>query len=259
MSDRFDGHDPLQGDTAGVPWAGRTLSGTGFDGDEGDADAALMRALTSPPPRHGPRQDAVLVHTVAAARLIVPIVAVPGETATSDMAAVTLSSPDGRKALPCFSSTEHLQAWDTRARPVPVSAQRAALAAVQEGCDVMVLDVGTDHARELRTSMVWALAMGRDWLPAHEDEHVAAAVKAAAQGESQILEWTLADGEAGALLITVTLIPAMTPTQINDILQRVATRIATDGEARARIDAIAFQLVGESTPHQHSGGGPRPG
>lgn len=243
MSERFEGHDPLQGDTAGVPWAGRTLSGTGFDDDEGRADASLTSALT----RGDGGKDVDLVGAVAAARLIVPIIAVPGESASSDMAAVTLSSPDGRKALPCFSSTEHLQSWDARARPVPVTAQRAALAAVQEGCDVMVLDVGTDHARELRTSMVWALAMGRDWLPAHLDDHVAAAVKAAVQGESHVLEWTLAQGEAGALLITVALIPALSSKQINDLLQRVASAIATDGEARARIDAIAFQLVQEPT------------
>ena len=39
---RFTGHEPAAGhDTGGVPWAGRTLTGTGFDDDTGAADARL--------------------------------------------------------------------------------------------------------------------------------------------------------------------------------------------------------------------------
>lgn len=239
-SGRFAGHDPATGDTAGVPWQGRTLTGTGFDGDDGGADAALSDALLT-----GAR-GADLVTAVAQARLIVPIVGVPGEAASSDMAAVTLSSPDGRKALPAFSSTDFLTSWDSTARPVPVSAQRAALAAVQEGCDVVVLDVGTDHAAELRTSMVWALAMARDWLPAHLDPHVEAAVAAAVRSEEQLGRWALGPGDDGSLLIQVELQSGLSGQAINEVLQRVGEAIATDGEARARIDAIAFRLIGDS-------------
>ncbi len=238
---RFDGHDPVTGDTAGVPWQGRTLTGTGFDGDDGRADAGLYDAL------HTGARDADLVAAVAKARLIVPIVAVPGESASSDMAAVTLSSPDGRKALPAFSSTDLLTSWDSSARPVPVTAQRAALAAVQEGCDVVVLDVGTDHGAELRTSMVWALAMGREWVPSHRDPHVQAAVQAAVRAEEDIGAWSLAPGEGGALVIEVALRSGLSTSTINEILQRVGSAIATDGEARARIDAVSFRLRGNPT------------
>lgn len=234
---RFDGHDPATGDTAGVPWQGRTLAGTGFDGDDGRADAVLYDAL------HTGARDAELMVAIAKARLIVPIVAVPGESASSDMAAVTLSSPDGRKALPAFSSTALLASWDSTARPVPVTAQRAALAAVQEGCDVMVLDVGTDHAAELRTSMVWALAMAREWVPSHRDPHVQSAVQSAVRGEEHIGAWSLEFGEGGALVIEVALTTGLPASLINEILQRVGESIAADGEARARIDAVAFRLL----------------
>lgn len=239
-SGRFDAHDPTTGDTAGVPWQGRTLTGTGFDGDDGRADAALYDAL------HTGAGDAQLVAAVAKARLIVPIVAVPGESASSDMAAVTLSSPDGRKALPAFSSTDLLTLWDSAARPVPVTAQRAALAAVQEGCDVVVLDVGTDHAAELRTSMVWALAMARDWVPSHRDPHVHTAVQSAVRAEEHIGAFSLEHGEGGALVIEVGLTPGLSAPTINEILQRLGAAIATDGEARARIDAVSFRLLGDS-------------
>ncbi|MGB3762578.1 MAG: SseB family protein [Ornithinimicrobium sp.] len=257
MSERFEGHDPAQGhDTAGVPWRGRELSSTGFDGDDGAADATLRAALEAATDRNrshagpGPEppvaDEVALLVAVSAARLIIPIVAVPGHDAASDMAAVTLSAPDGRKALPAFTSIEQLVAWDGDARPVPVTAQRAALAAVQEGCDLIVLDVGTPHVRELRTSMVWALAMGRDWRPAHRDEHVARAVGAATQGEERIVGWSLGEGEAGALVIQMALVPDLTPPQINDVLQRVGAQIATDGEARARIDAVVFRLLDDT-------------
>ncbi len=263
MTARFEGHDPEKGhDTAGVPWQGRTLTGTGFDADDGLADPALLAALGAPslvtasaeamepddpaqPP--GPSDEVGLMRAVSSARLIIPIVAVPGEDASSDMAAVTLSSPDGRKALPAFTSTEQLGRWDDSARPVPVSAQRAALAGVQEGCDVIVVDVGTPHTRELRTSMVWALAMGREWLPAHRDPHVRQAVASAVRGEETIAEWTLDGGPDGALVITVALVPGLSPPQINKVLQRVGAQIATDGEARARIDAVAFRLLDDPT------------
>ncbi|NLG20550.1 MAG: SseB family protein, partial [Actinomycetales bacterium] len=187
---RFQGHDPLAGhDTGGTPWAGRQLTSTGFDGDTGKADPELLEALaahaaapdsspTGSAP-HGPTAadteaafdaDARLVDLVAKARLLVPVVAVAGETvevdglvsdATSDMAAVTLVAPDGHRALPAFTSLQTLADWDAAARPVPVTAQRAAQAAVQEGCHEIVVDVGAPTYAALRGSMVWALAMDR--------------------------------------------------------------------------------------------------
>ena len=112
---RFTGHDPSAGhDTGGVPWQGRTLTGTGFDGDTGEADEALAALLARPAPELDERE---LVAAVAAARLVVPVVAVPSEVdessgipvdAVSDMASVTLRAPDGQQALPAFTSTAAL-------------------------------------------------------------------------------------------------------------------------------------------------------
>src|SRR5699024_10884891 len=74
---RFTGHQPASGsDTGGVPWAGRTLTGTGFDDDQGAADPRLSALLAL---REPDRDERELVAAVAAARLIVPIVAVPSE------------------------------------------------------------------------------------------------------------------------------------------------------------------------------------
>ena len=139
-----------------------------------------------------PGREAELVAAVAAARLLVPVVAAPAEVDTSgelavekstDMAAVTLTSPDGQRALPVFSSMAALTRWDPAARPVPVTSARAAQAAVSERCEVMLLDLGAEHAQVLRPSMVWALAQERAWLPAHEDPFVTQALTRAVQEE----------------------------------------------------------------------------
>ncbi|GGK61210.1 SseB family protein [Ornithinimicrobium pekingense] len=250
MTHRFSGHDPGEGkDTGGVPWEGRTLTGTGFDGDTGEADARLAHLLAEADP-----DPVALVEAVSGARLIVPVVAVPGEIddssgipadATSDMASVTLVAPDGQRALPAFTSTAALSTWDAGARPVPVTAQRAALAAVQEGCDVIPLDLAAPPgpaAYTLRPSMVWALAMGRAWAPAHSDEHVAAAVSAAVSDESDVAAHRLEPGPEHALQVCLNLRPGLTADQVRALVTRVGERIATDGEARARIDALAFRL-----------------
>jgi hypothetical protein len=250
MTHRFSGHDPAEGsDTAGVPWQGRTLTGTGFDHDTGAADDALLDLLGQD------RPDLVaLVDAVSRARLIVPIVAVPGELdhssgipadATSDMASVTLVAADGQRALPAFTSTAALAAWNREARPVPVTAQRAALAAVQEGCEVIPLDLPAppgSPAFTLRPSMVWALATTRHWRPAHEDEHVAGAVAAAVAQEPAVADHALAAGADGSLRVELALRPGLTRDEVQALLVRVGERVAADGETRARIDALAFAV-----------------
>ena len=58
-------------DSAGTPFGGRELTGSGFDHDTGAADPALVSALADP------ADEVTLMAAVAAARLLVPIVAEP--------------------------------------------------------------------------------------------------------------------------------------------------------------------------------------
>lgn len=250
MSGRFSGHDPQHGaDTAGVPWAGRTLTGTGFDGDTGAADAHLAALLSDPG-----TPVVELVAAVAAARLIVPVVAVPGEVdtssglaadASSDMASVTLVAPDGQRALPAFTSTGALTRWDPQARPVPVTARRAALAAVEEGCEVIPVDLGADRgaaAYTLRPSMVWALATGRVWLPAHQDAELAATVATLLRDEGQVTGHRLG-GSDGALELALQLTPGLSQAQVQALVARIGQALSADTDARSRMDSLAFRLL----------------
>ena len=246
-------HEAPVADSPGQTWTGRTLTGTGFDGDVGAADIDLLAALDDP------RDETVLMRAVADARLLVPIVAAPTEVdgsgelavelfalnSATDMAVVTLTSPDGQRALPVFSSLAALSAWDAAARPSPVTSSRAAQAAVYERCDVMLLDLGSGHECVLRPSMVWALAQQREWLPAHTDPFVAQALSRATADESDVFDCVGEEGDpagAGILRVLLRLRAGLDSAQVQALATRVGEQIATDGEARARIDGLTFTI-----------------
>lgn len=236
-----------ESDSAGVPFGGRALSGTGFEGDTGGADPALAAALADTGDETG------LMVAVEAARLLVPVVAEPavvddtGPHAVekqTDMAVVTLVAPDGVRALPVFTSLDALAAWDPSARPVPVTAARAAQAAVAERCDVMVVDVAGPRTVALRPSMVWALGQQRPWQPAHEDEAVARAVRVAVGARPEVTGHELGPGDpgTGVLRVVLELRPGLDAGQVQAVATAVGEQLATDGEVRARIDGLAFSI-----------------
>lgn len=241
-------------DSAGQAWEGKSIPSHGFSGDTGAADAALVAALVAAHATPGDDAESAVMEHVALARWLVPVVAVASEVddsgphavdTRSDMAAVTLTSPDGSRALPMFTSLESLAAWDAGARPVPVRAAAAAQAAISEDCHVLLVDVASSHATVLRPSMLWALAQERAWEPSHRDAHVAAAVRAAVEREPQVTSHRLEAGDpagAGVLRVVLTLEPGLDAALVGAVATRIGERIATDGETRARIDALTFAL-----------------
>jgi hypothetical protein len=94
----------------------------------------------------------------------------------ADMALVTLKAPDGRTAMPVFTSAAALEAWHPQARPVAVYAARAALSAVSEGAQLLVLDPGSQFAFVVRRPAMWALAQQKDWTPSYLDDQLETAL-----------------------------------------------------------------------------------
>ena len=133
-----------------------------------------------------------MVAALATARVFVPILATLAEEGEgagglhadkqADMALVTLKAPDGRTAMPVFTSAASLQAWHPEARPVAVYAARAALSAVAEGAELLVLDPGSAVTFVVRRPAVWALAQQRDWTPSYADPELARSLGEAAVG-----------------------------------------------------------------------------
>ncbi|MEE2569495.1 SseB family protein [Pseudarthrobacter sp. J64] len=176
-------------DSAGQPWAGRSLAGDdavihNFDDDDGTAHPAYLAALAAL--HAGTAGEEGVIASLASARVFVPIVASVAEEAAgahgvvadkqADMALVTLQAADGRKVLPVFSSTQALADWHPQARPVAVYAARAALSAVAEGAELMVLDPGSPAPFVVRRPALWSLAQQRPWHASYADPEVAEAM-----------------------------------------------------------------------------------
>lgn len=198
-------------DSAGQPWAGRSLAGEqarihNFDNDDGKADDGYLAAVAAL--RGGTGNEAGVVASLATARVFIPIVAQLAEEADgahglhsdkqADMALVTLKAADGRTALPAFTSTEALTAWHPEARPVAVYAARAALSAVAEGAELLVLDPGSDFTFVVRRPAVWALAQQHEWLPSYTDQELAAEMGRAASGFAAVRSVELLPGRGVA-------------------------------------------------------------
>lgn len=128
----------------------RTIPDPGFAGDEGAADPALAEFLV----RYDQDPDGLhpeLLARLPGTRLLVPVVAVLGEVEydeqglahdkSSDMASVLMTGRDGRRALLAFTCTESMHRWNPDSRPVPVTAAVAALSALQDEADALVVDI----------------------------------------------------------------------------------------------------------------------
>lgn len=200
-------------DSAGQPWAGRSLAGEdakihNFEDDDGTADAGYLAAIAAL--RQGRGDEADVVASLAAARVFIPIVAQLAEEAETehglhadkqaDMALVTLKAADGRTALPAFTSADALSAWHPEARPVAVYAARAALSAVAEGAELLVLDPGADVTFVVRRPGVWALAQQHGWTPSYSDQELAAEMGTAAAGFAAVRGIELLPGRGVAAM-----------------------------------------------------------
>ena len=175
--------------------------GRQFRDDDGAADPYVTAALAAYQAGQGSEQAALAA--LAAARLLVPVVAVlaDGPAAGRDRAAAgdknsemvlpTLIGQDGRPALLAFTGLDALARWRPNARPVPAEADRVWRAAVADGCAV-VIDVAGPVPLAVEGMRLAALAAGQPVPPAHEDADVRADVEAAIAAEPVVAGFSLA-------------------------------------------------------------------
>jgi hypothetical protein len=220
----------------------RVLSDPGFADDTGAPDRALDAALLAwqradgPP---GPVLDALL-----AARLMVPIVAIladadaDGREKRTDMAVVTLRGEDGRVALPAFTSLDRLVGWHSEARPLPITAPRAAQAALFENAELLVLDPAGPVTFVVAGRALRALADGRVPVPPADDPEVIAVLRARVGAEAGIMAAALFanDDPAGRdAVLAVALDPVRCPDPAPPA-RRLAEALAADEVLRDRLD-----------------------
>ena len=141
-----------------------------FPGDRGTPDGTVRQALAR---FAETRQSDDYLRAVAALcgdRLMVPVVATTTSQGTTagglasdkeaEMAVVMLQRADGGKALLGFTGLDALQAWDARARPVPVTVDKVAETAASEGAVAVLIDMVGPHPLVLEGEVLQALAQG---------------------------------------------------------------------------------------------------
>lgn len=272
-------------DSAGQAWEGRDLSGEGnplhnFDDDDGAAPPAYTEAIDRL--LAGTSDETGVLAALAGVRLFVPVVAqLAGETAPddphshadhghgggapegdkeADMALVTLKAPDGRTALPVFSSVAALAAWHPEARPVAVYAPRAALSAVADGAQLLVIDPGAHFTFVVRRPAMWALAQQHQWRPAYSDPSIADLVAQITGKEPAILRVALGPGSGvparaadGTLAsgggpgpevrLQITLRDGLAGEAVQTVVQQLQDRLRANTEFVERVDSLEVVLT----------------
>ncbi|WP_350346975.1 SseB family protein [Agromyces sp. G08B096] len=264
----FDGPDAAPGtgspggaaDSAGRPWAGRSFEPNPHAADDGSAPPELAAAVRRF--RSGDGGQADVVQAFGGSRLLIPLLAELGDGGTAvgehglavdksqELSIVTVAGPDGRRVLPVFASVGAMSTWNPTARPVPADGVRVALAAADDGTDLVVLDPGSDGEFVLRRPAVWAVAQSRPWRPPFEDDAVIAAFERSISSELAVLGVELLPGDPDArlagpeLVVRLQLVAGLTREELDATTTRLARRWAEDDVIAAGVDSLAVKLVG---------------
>jgi len=198
----------------------------------------------------GRADDVDVVAVLAATRFMAPLVAVldsvldadddhsagpgPGEK-DSHMATVSLVSPDGRRGMLAFTSVQSMAAWDPDARGIPASAARVASAALEEGADAVLVDLGGPVRFALQGEALRAVAEGRPWTPAFADAAVRAAVVAALADLPGLSSADLVPPPAGADVESCVLLACAPGVDADALAQGAAERLAASDEIARRV------------------------
>lgn len=218
----------------------KNIPDPGFSGDDGSADPRLTAALAAW--ADDPSTEPEVLGALTGARLLVPVVAVLGEVEvgpdglrrekTSDMAVPTLQAPDGRRALPAFTSLETLARWRADARPVAVPLRQALEAAAHEKADTVVLDLAGPVPYQLTGPALLALAEGRTSADPLADPAVGAALRTVLAAEPGVLRAHLTSAADADGMLALALEPgAPAP----ETVRRIAEALAADETLRARL------------------------
>lgn len=244
------------GDSAGVPWEGRSFQPNANAADDGSADPALLAALERF--RAGEGSQVEVVDAFRESRVLIPLVAEKGDEGigptglavdkTQELSIVTVAAPDGRAVQPVFSSVEAMQRWDATARPIPVAAVRAALAASSEQTDLIVLDPTSSTEFVIRRPAVWAIAQGERWEPSFLSPEVFSGLQESVAHELAVIDVAVAAGDPDArlqgpeLIVILELADGLERDTLDAVLARLAQRWAADDRIAVLADSLTVKL-----------------
>jgi hypothetical protein len=243
-------------DSAGVPFDGRSFHENDSAGDDGSADPRLIETVL----RFRARELGLteVVAALAPVRVLVPLMTDRGDEGvgahgqvvdkTQELALVTLAGPEGRAVLPVFSSVDTMRIWNPVARPIPVAAARAALAAAADGLAAIVLDPGSPTELALRRTAFESLALASRFTPCFQDERVLDAFLTATSSEPTVRAVQLAPGDPDArlagpeLIVQLTIDAGLGKEALDAVLSRLGDAWAASPAILDRVDSIAVRV-----------------
>lgn len=260
-------------DTAGQPWAGRNLGeGTShthqYPTDTGLTEESVQRAFDSF--SAGDLAEEVLVDALRSTRVFAPVLAevthaeITDEGLVSDkesdMALISIQAPDGRRALPVFTSVDALTSWHASARPVAADMRKTCLAAVEDDNQLIVINPGSELTFVLRRPAVWAIAKAEEWVPSYKDAAVAAELARLVEDLPEIVDLRAEAGQGIAsvtasgqqlsgggpgpeLKITLLLIAGLTQEQLNRTVAHFQQRLAASSVISEKVDSVQLALA----------------
>lgn len=246
-------------DSSGVPWEGRTFQDNPHAGDTGETPADVTERLTAW--RAGTGSFADLVAAFAVNRFLIPLVTHAGDDFDVDhpvmgdkvqeLSVITVAGPSGEKVVPAFTSVAAVTTWNSDARPIPIDAQRVALAAASEHTDRIVVNPGTDSI-VLRRPVVWSIAQGNPYIAPWESVEFLAETRDLLAGIDNLLEIGVASGDPNAsgdgpdVTLLLALPDGLNADQVHTLIAAVQDRISGNDLFVNRVDALTLTLSKKS-------------
>jgi len=147
-------------------FTGAEVPHTDFADDDGTPNLAVRLALASFAHERTDETAKALIGTLAAHRLLVPVVAQvdsieAGVEKDSSLHSVEFVSDDGRRALLAFTGTDALELWNADARPIPRAAHVVAQSVLEQEVDALIIDIAGPTPTALESTLLVRLAMSK--------------------------------------------------------------------------------------------------
>jgi hypothetical protein len=247
-------------DSAGVPWEGRTFQPNPHAGDSGETPPEVSEALGAW--RSGSGTYSALIAAFATNRFLIPLVAHAGDDFDADnpvledkiqeLSVVTVAGPNGEKVIPVFTSAAAMKTWNAEARPIPIDAQRVALAAASEHTDRIVVNAGTDSI-VLRRPVVWSIAQGSAYQAPWEAPEFVAVTRDLLAGIDNLLDVDVGPGDSNQtgdgpdVTLLLALDDGLSADQVHTLIAAVQARVEESDQFVSEVDALTLTLSKRAT------------
>lgn len=242
-------------DSSGVPWEGRAFQPNPYAEDLGETSTDVAERIAAWRVGQGTFTD--LVASFAANRFLIPLVAHAGddfdvdnpvmEDKVQELSVVTVAGPNGERVIPVFTSAAAMKTWNAEARPIPIEAQRVALAAASEDTDRLVVNPGIDSI-VLRRPIVWSIAQGSLYVAPWESAEFVGESRTLLAGIDNLIEVRVGPGDPSAtgdgpdVTLQLVLADGLNVDQVHAITAEVQVRVSGNDLFGAGADALTLTL-----------------